>query len=472
MSSLTLQRMEFLTPLDYTFVAIENENLPMHIGGLLIFEGETPAYEDVLALLGARLDRIPRYRQVIAQAPLRIGPPAWLDSQNFDLRYHVRNTAVPSPGTDEQLQTLTSRLMSARLDPNRPPWELWLVDGLSDNRFALVQKVHHAMVDGLSSADLMEALLDGSPTHARDEPASAWEPQPWPSTAARAASALGESVRQPVERIKEVGGHLAAPKEAVKRAAATAAGTLRLGQELTVPQKHLLGQAGRGRRWVWAEGDLGQVKAIKMALGGTVNDVILTVVAGGFRAFLLGRGEDLADEDTVRTMVPVSTRTPGAASGGNEVAALFADLPIGIADPRDRLAAVRENMKEVKASGMLEGTDTLVGNAALVPAALFAAGGWLAARAPQPSVATVTTNVPGAQRQLYMLGHRLQRVMPFVPLGMNMLISTAILSYNGQIDIGITADLEKVPDVSSMAEGIEADLAALTAYAEAAHVES
>ncbi len=457
--------MEFLTPLDYTFVAIENDRLPMHIGGLLLFDGPPPAYEELLDLLASRIDHIPRYRQVIAQAPLRIGPPAWLDSQNFDLRFHVRNTAVPSPGTDEQLQTLTSRLMSARLDPNRPPWELWLVDGLSDDRFALVQKVHHAMVDGLSSADLMEAVLDTSPNPAPAGPVGTWKPQPWPSTTTRAASALGASIRQPLARITEVGGHLAAPRDAVKRAATMVAGTLRLGQELTVPQKHLLGQPGRGRRWVWAEGDLARVKAIRRALGGTVNDVILTVVAGGFRAFLLGRGEELTEHDTVRTMVPVSTRAPGGARGGNEVAALFADLPIGIADPVERLAAVNESMKAVKSSGMLQGTDSLVANAALVPTALFAAGGWLAARAPQPMVATVTTNVPGAQRQLYMLGRKLSRVMPFVPLGMNMLISTAILSYNGHIDIGITADLDRVPDVGTMAKAIEADFAALAAAA-------
>lgn len=457
--------MEFLTPLDYTFVALENDNLPMHIGGLLVFEGTPPDYEELLALLESRLDRIPRYRQVIAPAPLRVGPPAWLDSQHFDLRYHVRNTAVPGPGTDEQLQTLTSRVMSARLDPNRPPWELWLVDGLSGDRFAMIQKVHHAMVDGLSSADLMEALLDISPKHAPVAPAGTWEPEPWPSTASRAAAALGESVRQPVDRLREVGSHLSVPKDAVKRAAASAAGTLRLGQEMTNPTHHLLGQPGRGRRWTWAQGSLGEVKAIKTALGGTVNDVILTVVAGGFRAFLLGRGEELAPDATVRTMIPVSTRVPGSDQGGNAVAAMFTDLPIGIADPVERLAKVRENMKDVKASGMLQGTDTLVGNAALVPTALFAAGGWLAARAPQPMVATVTTNVPGAQVQLYMLGHRLSRVLPFVPLGMNMLMSTAILSYNGQIDVGITADFEKMPDVASMAEGIEADLATLSAAA-------
>lgn len=454
--------MEHLTPLDDVFVVLERDNLPMHIGGLLIFEGPAPNYQEFLRFLDARLDQIPRYRQVISRVPLSLGPPAWLDDQHFHLPYHARQTSLPSPGTDEQLRTLTSRILSLRIDMDRSPWELWLIEGLQGGRFAIVDKVHHAMVDGLSGAELLEVLLDPRP----DAPAegdSRWSPKPWPSYPARFASSLEASIRQPAKRLREIGAYLALPRDAARAMATTAIGTVRFGQQMAHAEEHLLGRPGTHRRWAWAEGDLNDVKAIKNRYGGTVNDVILTAIAGGFRNYLLGRGVELARTDFVRSMVPVSTRPPDAPKGGNEVAVLFTDLPVGIADPVQRLAAVRERMADVKASGVLEGTDSLIANAAFVPPALFTAAGKLAARTPQPMVSTITTNVPGPTHQLYLLGRPLIRMLPYVPLGMNQLITVAIISYNGHLDCGITADYDKVPDVELVADGIEDSLAALAA---------
>jgi diacylglycerol O-acyltransferase len=451
---------EHLTPLDDMFVVLERDNLPMHIGGLLIFEGPAPTYREFVEFLDGRLDRIPRYRQVISRVPLNLGPPAWLDDQHFHLPYHVRHTALPQPGTDAQLRTLTGRILSLRLDLERSPWETWLIEGLTDGRFAVVNKVHHAMVDGLSGADLMEVLLDPNPQRPTVE-ASAWEPQPWPSAASRVTASIGAGVRQPIKRLQHIGASVEAPMRALRSVAATAVGTVRLGQKMAHTENHLLGQPGPHRRWVWAEGDLWQVKVIKNAFGGTVNDVILTAIAGGFRTFLLGREAELAPQDCIRTMVPVSTRQPDAPKGGNEVAALFVDLPVGIADPVQRLQAMRERMVDVKTSGLLQGTDSLVANAVFIPPALFAAGGRLAAVAPQPMVATITTNVPGPQYPLYLLGRELLRMLPYVPLGMNQLITVAILSYNGHLNCGITADYDKVPDVGLVVDGIEDTLAAL-----------
>lgn len=449
--------MEHLTPLDDTFVVLERDNLPMHIGSLSVFSGPAPSYRELLGFLDGRLDRIPRYRQVISRMPLHVGPPVWLDDKRFHLPYHVRHTAIPSPGDDEQLRTLAGRVLSLRLDMARPPWEMWLVEGLSGNRFAIVNKVHHAMVDGMSGADLMEVTLDPDPQRPESEP-SRWQAEPWPSYPARIASSILAGVRQPVHRLREFGSYLDIPREAARSVATAARGTVRLGQEMAHTEEHLLGQPGTHRRWAWAEGDLATIKAIKNRFGGTVNDVILTAISGGFRSFLLGRGVALDEHDFVRTMVPVSTRPPGGPKGGNDVAVLFTDLPVGVADPVDRLQAVRERMIEVKTSGLLQGTDSLIANAAFVPPALFAAAGRLAARAPQPMVATITTNVPGPQQQLYLLGRPLERLLPYVPLGMNQLITVAIISYNGQLDCGITADYDQVPDVGLVVEGIEESL--------------
>ena len=456
--------MDYLSPLDDAFITLERDSLPMHIGSLLILEGPAPAYDDVLAYLAGRLDLLPRYRQVAKTMPLSIGPAVWLDDPHFDLSYHVRHTALPRPGTEEQLRTLTGRVLSLRLDMDRPPWEMWLVEGLADGRWAIINKVHHSMVDGLSGADLMEVLLDDSPEVDEPEP-STWEPEPWPDPIRLVGGSLLTGVLEPVQRLRHLGDRLSAPARAAQAAAVAAVGTLRLGRELAHTEDHLLGTPGPHRRWAWALGDLTEVKRIKTELGGTVNDVILAAVTNGLREFLLGRGVELTAADTVRTMVPVSTRPPGAPSGGNDVAALFTDLPVGISDPAARFAEVRASMVEVKNSGLLVGVDSLINNAVFIPPALLTAAGKLAARTPQASVATITTNVPGPQLQLYFLGRPVERVMPYVPIGMHQLTAIAIISYNGQINCGVTADYDQVPDVTVISEGIEVGLAQLAEVA-------
>ena len=441
--------------------------MPMHIGSLLILEGPVPAYDDVLAYLAGRLDRLPRYRQVVKTMPLSLGPAVWLDDPEFDLSYHVRHTALPRPGSDEQLRTVAGRVLSLRLDLDRPPWEMWLIEGLADGRWAILNKVHHSMIDGLSGADLMEVLLDDSPEVGEPE-ASTWEPAPWPNRLHLWTDSLLTGLTQPVQRLRHFGDRLSVPARALQSTAIAAVGTVRLGRALAHTEDHLLGTPGTHRRWAWALGDLTEVKRIKTTLGGTVNDVILAAVTNGLRNFLLGRGVELTASDTVRTMVPVSTRPPGAPSGGNEVAALFTDLPVGIRDPAARFAEVRSRMTEVKNSGLLVGVDTLINNAVFIPPALLTAAGKLAARTPQPSVATITTNVPGPQLQLYFLGRPVERLLPYVPLGMHQLTAIAIISYNGQINCGVTADYDEVPDVLVISEGIEAGIAELGRLADEA----
>ena len=456
--------MDRLTVLDDTFVVLERDNLPMHIGSLMIFDGPPPEYEDLTAHMSGRLDQLPRYRQVLREVPLNLGRPTWQDDTHFSLEYHVRHTAVPHPGGDEQLRILAGRLLSQRLDMQRPLWEMWLIEGLAQDRFAILNKVHHAMVDGLSGADIMEALLDKSPQPV-DRTPSQWRPTPPPSTASVVGAAVVDAVRNPMDRLGHLVKDLESPRDAVQKVASALAGTLRIGETLAHTEDNLMGQPGPHRRWVWANGDLDEVKTIKSALGGTVNDVILTAIASGFREFLLGRVDDLPEGAFVRTMVPVSTRPSDAQSGGNQVAVMFCDLPVGLADVGERFASVHAQMVAAKSSGTVEGLDSLLENAVFVPPALYAAAGKLAAVTPQPAVSTITTNVPGPQQQLYILSHPMRKMLPYVPLGMNQLVTIAIMSYNGDLCCGITADYDQVPDVQRVAQGIERGLADLAAAA-------
>ncbi len=434
----------------------------MHIASLMILDGPAPTYDELSDAMAAKLHRIPRYRQRLKEVPLQLGLPVWQDDPHFNLAYHLRHTAVPAPGGHEELRTLAGRLISQRLDIDRPLWEMWLIEGLAGGQFAILNKVHHAMIDGLSGADLMEVLLDADPEVELGEP-QPWSPAPEASTVQMLATGVSDSVRQPVRTARQLAEGLQRPKELLQSAAATAVGTVRLGRQMAHTEDYLTGRPGPHRRWDWAVGDLNEVKRIKTALGGTVNDVILTAVSGGFRRYLLHVGAPLDETSTIRTMIPVSTRPPGGEGGGNEVASLFADLPVGFADVADRYRFVVDQMAEVKASGMLLGTDAMLESAVFVPPMLWAAGGRLASHMRQPSVATITTNVPGPQVQLYMLGRPLKTLLPYVPLGMNQLITIAIMSYNGGITCGITADYDRAPDCGELAAGIEESLAELSA---------
>ncbi len=457
-------KMDRLTPLDDLFVVLERDELPMHIASLMILDGPAPTYEELYESMEAKLHRIPRYRQRLKEVPLQLGLPVWQDDPHFQLAYHLRHTAVPAPGGHDQLRNLAGRLISQRLDINRPLWEMWLIEGLAADQFAILNKVHHAMIDGLSGADLMEVLLDADPEVAIGNP-EPWEPSPEASAAQLIASGVAESVKSPARTAKQMATNLDKPKEMLQAAAASAVGTVKVGGKMAHTEDYLVGRPGPHRRWDWAVGDLDDVKRIKNALGGTVNDVILTAVAGGFRKYLLHVGAPLDETSTIQTMVPVSTRPPGGESGGNEVASLFTDLPVGIADPRERLEAMKAQMAEVKASGQIQGTDALLEGAAFVPPMLWAAAGRMASHMRQPSVATITTNVPGPQVQLYMLGRPLRTLLPYVPLGMNQLITVAIMSYNGGITCGVTADYDKAPNCSVLADGIEESLAQLSELA-------
>ena len=344
--------MDRLNPLDAVFVDAEDAdpNTSMAIASIAIFEGPAPSHEEFLAHLAGRLARVPRYRHKLRPVPFRLGRPVWVDDPAFDLRYHVRRTALPAPGGDEQLADLMARVMSQRLDRDHPLWEYWVAEGLADGYWALISKVHHCFVDGVSGTDLYRVIFDfspeGSPPVVDDRVAQA-EPSPV-ELAVRAAL---DTAMLPAREALALRGAMADPQAAIRQAGDMARALAKLTPALRpATGSSLSGHIGRQRRYTWARASLDYVKTIKRALGGTVNDVVLAAISGGFRALLLARGEQPGPH-MVRSLVPVSVRAPGEESlYDNRVSAILADLPVHIADPVERLTAVQAEMAALKTS--------------------------------------------------------------------------------------------------------------------------
>ncbi len=454
--------MDRMSPLDASFLHIERDIQQLNVGSALVFEGPAPTYDELCEVIEAKLARVPRYRQRFRRTPLELGLPVWVDDPHFRIRYHMRHSALPSPGSEAQLRTLAGRLMAQHLDLSRPLWEMWFVEGLSDGRWALVNKAHHAMIDGISGTDIMSVVLDFQP-QAHPLPAVAWVPEPAPSEVQMLSSALADVVRNPVSQGRAVLGALSAPRQLVTHAVAQVAGLAQLGGKVVRPESVLNGPIGPHRRWGWARAGLADVKSVKNAFGGTVNDVILASITGGFRTFLAARGE-VVDGRTIRSMVPVSVRRADQTGAlGNQVSAVLADLPIGIADPVERLAAITEQLNGLKRSGMATGVEGMMSAADFVPPTLLALGARVVARFPQRTISTVTTNVPGPQQPMYLLGRAMTEMFPYIPLASDVRITIGIVSYNGRLDCGITGDYDHVPDIDVLCAGIEAATAELVA---------
>jgi WS/DGAT/MGAT family acyltransferase len=432
----------------------------MHVASVAIFEGPAPALEEVLAAIASKLPLVPRYRQRVRVPPLHLARPLWVDDPHFNLEYHVRHTALPRPGDEEQLRSVVSRVMAQKLDRSKPLWETWIAEGLADGRWALISKVHHCMVDGASMTDLMSVLFD-SEREPRPLPARPWQPEAEPGAARIVTSAVAARVSSPTDAAR---GALSAARGPAR----TAGQAVELARALTSLRSLLRPSAGSSlngpigphRRWAWARGRLSDVQAIRRAHEGTVNDVVLAVVARGFRDLLLARGESV--DRVVRTMVPVSVRTSEErGTYDNRVSAMFADLPVWIADPVERLAAVHAQMQGLKERRQAVAGSTLTSLSGFAPAMLLALSGRVATRTPQRSVNTLTTNVPGPQHPMYLVGRRLLEYFPFVPLGGHVRIGVAVVSYDGELSFGITGDYEAAPDIGLIAAGIEAGLAEL-----------
>jgi diacylglycerol O-acyltransferase len=410
--------MDRMTPLDAMFLQGEDEEpgVSLAIASIAVFEGPPPAAGEFEAALAGRLPLIPRYRQKVRQVPFDLGPPVWVDDADFDLGYHVRRTALPAPGGDEELATLMGRVMSTRLDRSRPLWEYWLVEGLADRRWALISKVHHCMVDGISGTDLYRVVLDPGPERGPGV-SDDWRPAPEPSRLSLTASAVLRLARLPVDQARALAAAARHPARLAGQVRTTVGGAAALATALmpTRPSS-LSGPISAHRRFAFARGSVDDVATVRRALGGTFIDVVLAAITGGYRRLLLARGERPVPH-LVRTLVPVSVRQPGEESiRDNRLSLMLAELPVDAGDPVERLAAVRAVMSKLKAEHEAEAGAVLVAIAGYEPFPAVAAPVRIAARLPQRSVVTVTTNVPGPREPLYALGRRLVEMIPYVPI--------------------------------------------------------
>jgi diacylglycerol O-acyltransferase / wax synthase len=441
-----------LSGLDASFLALERGGAHMHVGSVLVLDGPAPAYEELCTAIEQRLHLVPRYRQRLAQAPGGLGRPLWIDDPHFNIAYHVRHTALPPPGGEEELEQLAGRLFSQALDRDKPLWEIWLVERVGDEEFALVCKTHHALVDGISGVDIMAVLFDVEADPAPRPSAPAWYPRPEPSGAALLADALAAQAEAPVDAVRAVAGALSDPGGALRTLRALAG--LGVASVAGAPPSPLNGRIGPHRRFAWTVAELATFKAIKDAHHGTVNDAVLTVVAGALRAALRRRGRD-PDGLTLRAMVPVSVRTDAERGAlGNRVTAVYAALPVDIADPAERFAAVHAAMGDLKASGQAVGAEAITSLAGFAAPTILDQAARLAAR--QRLYNLTITNVPGPQVPLYMLGRRLRAFYPMVPLSPNTALGVAIVSYAGRLFFGLLGDLEAMDDVDELARDIDA----------------
>jgi WS/DGAT/MGAT family acyltransferase len=459
-----------MSPADVSFLHIENDVSHMHIGSVGIFEGPFPGYDKVKAMFAGKLPLVPRYRQVVKFVPLELGRPVWVDDPHFNIDYHIRHTALPKPGGEAELRRLVGRVMSQQLDRTKPLWEVWVAEGLENGQWAMVSKTHHCMVDGVSGTDLLSIVMDQSPAGSAPIPDD-WHPEPAPSRAKLAADAVAEMARSPYEQMRGLRSATRAPRQALAQLRDVTKGLRSMSTLLrATPESTLNGPIGPHRRHAWATTSVEDIKAIRKGLGGTFNDVVLTAITRGFRDLILSRGES-ADR-VVRTLVPVSVRprdTSGRAIGDgtleNKVSAMFAELPVGIDDPVERLRAVSAQMDGLKEAKQAVAGEALTAMSGFAPPMLLAMGTRVATRAPQRNLNTVTTNVPGPQTPLYAAGRKMLASYPFVPLQGSMRVGVAIFSYNGDVYFGITGDYDTAPDIDVLARGIESGMEELLAIA-------
>jgi diacylglycerol O-acyltransferase / wax synthase len=466
---MTQQHLDRLTSIDASFLHQEGPTSHMHIGGVLIFEGPPPAFEDFLDHVRGRLHLVPRYRQKLATPPLESGRPLWVDDPTFNLEYHVRNTALPAPGTEQQLMRLAARIASQQLDRAKPLWEFWLVEGLQGNRFALISKTHHSLVDGISGVDLATVLFDLEPEPA-PVPADLeqWQPRPEPSAAelvlagirgtAATGAGLAERAISAALRPSSSFGQL---RDAVEGVGEIVWATLN-----PAPETPLNVEIGPHRRYTVVRQQLADYKFVKNGLGGTVNDVVLTVVSGALARWLRSRGVRTEGLE-MRALVPVSVRTQDQhGTLGNRLTVMRGPLPVYIGDPVARLRFVKRAMDGLKESKQAVGAATLAAVNNLAPPTILA-------QASRLNFSTrlfnlIVTNIPGPQLPLYVLGHRLEDLFPVAFLPRGHALAVAIMSYDGRMEYGLLGDYDAMPDIDVVAEGIDASLAELLDAARAA----
>ncbi len=452
---------ERLSTLDASFLYLEEPGTPMHVGGVLVLEPPAGGVDARADLIAARLPLVPRYRQRVVEVPGHLANPVWVDDVEFDIDYHVRRSGLPRPGTEAQLLDLVSRLSARPLDRRRPLWEAYLVEGVAGGRVAVVTKTHPALVDGLSAIDIGQVLLDVAPDAPAPEPVP-WQPQRPPTPAQLAWEAIDDVVRRPSSIVETARGAVDDLRSTATRLGGAATGLLRTARSamLAVPRSPLNAPLGGQRRVAVARADLDEVKTIRKAHGGTINDVLLTVVTGALREWLLSRGEPVLAGTSVRALVPVSLQDDEGPEG-NRVSSYLVDLPVGEPNPRVRLTRLSYAMRGVAAHGQSVGADSLIALTGFAPPTLHALGARAARGLSRRLFNLVVTNVPGPQVPLYAAGALMQEVFPVVPLARGQGLTIGMTSYNGRVFFGLNADQDTVGDVAVLADLIEQEVGEL-----------
>jgi diacylglycerol O-acyltransferase / wax synthase len=456
-----------LSSLDTSFLNLEDAATPMHVGSVMVFDAPTGGfdYESLVTLISQRIAHVPRYRQRIKTVPGGLANPVWVDDTHFDMSYHVRRSALPRPGSDEQLEELVARIQPRPLDRSRPMWEVYLVEGLAEDRFAIITKTHHSLVDGISAVDIGNVLVDGNPT-ASEGVLTTWRARPEPSGAELVVAALSEAARTPSQVVETIQHGVSDVTRAMGKVATVAGdviSTLARVSARPAPESPLNTSVGRARRYVMIGTDLEDYRKVRTRLGRgsfadevTVNDVILATVAGAFRSWLLTRGESVYPGTTIRAMVPVSVHDGDDAPTGAQVTACFVDLPVGEPGPSMRLHQIAFSMRQQMEGGSRRAVsaDTLSGLGGFAPPTMHALGARLGGMVSRRLYNVVITNVPGPQTPLYAAGARMVSTYPVTPLGREQALSIGLTSYDGGVYYGLYADRDAMPDADVLGRGV------------------
>src|SRR6188474_2022355 len=439
----------------------------MHVGSVMVFDAPIGGfdYESLVTLISQRIAHVPRYRQRIKTVPGGLANPVWVDDTHFDMSYHVRRSALPRPGSDEQLEELVARIQPRPLDRSRPMWEVYLVEGLAEDRFAIITKTHHSLVDGISAVDIGNVLVDGNPT-ASEGVLTTWRARPEPSGAELVVSALADAARTPSQVVETIQHGVADVTNAIGKVATVTAdviSTLARVSARPAPESPLNATVGRARRYVMIGTDLEDYRKVRTRLGRgafadevTVNDVILATVAGAFRSWLLTRGESVYPGTTIRAMVPVSVHDGDDAPTGAQVTACFVDLPVGEPGPSMRLHQIAFSMRQQMEGGSRRAVsaDTLSGLGGFAPPTMHALGARLGGMVSRRLYNVVITNVPGPQTPLYAAGAQMVSSYPVTPLGRGQALSIGLTSYDGGVYYGLYADRDAMPDADVLGRSV------------------
>ncbi len=427
----------------------------MHVGGVALFQAPAEGfdYDRLVRLIKTRIALVPRYRQRIRWVPGGLRNPVWVDDGSFDVTYHIRRSALPRPGTEAQLRDLVARIMSRPLDRTRPMWEMYLVEGLERGRFAVLTKTHHAMVDGVSALDIGQVILDTDP-QPRETAVDTWHPAREPSNVELVVAAVNDIARSPAAVVEGARHGLADVSKTVTSMGRQLVGMASAAVTVakSMPDSPLNVEIGEQRRFATTAMRLGDLKDIRKAHGGTVNDVVLAITAGALRSWLMTRDESVGTRTTIRALVPVSVRERDDVTSGNKVAAFLVDLPVGEPDPVVRLARVSFEMAQHKERGQMLGAEAIIMVAGFAPPTLHSLGARVGSSLSKRLFNLVVTNVPGPQVPLYAGGAKMLAVYPVVPLSKGQAVSIGLTSYNGGVFFGLNADRDAMPDVDVLAQ--------------------